>query len=133
MFRRDVCAQPVPCEKINNGIPLSSFIYMECDAIYCKYVPHRTSNTILMITIGRDAMFHHHGVTDKVLSHNSKTFVFMYYTICMSDLLCPGGGESETELVVSSTAQGPAKNTIDKDRVDVLLNDDCMITGNYFY
>ena len=38
------------------------------------------------------------------------------------------GGESETELVVSSTAQGPAKNTIDKDRVDVLLNDDCMIT-----
>ena len=32
------------------------------------------------------------------------------------------GGESETELVVSSTAQGPAKNTIDKDRVDVLLN-----------
>ena len=31
------------------------------------------------------------------------------------------GGESETELVISSTAQGPAKNTIDNDRVDVLL------------
>ena len=34
------------------------------------------------------------------------------------------GGESETELVISSIAQGPAKNTIDKDRVDVLLTDD---------
>ena len=47
-----------------------------------------------------------------------------------TELLAEGseGGESETELVISSTAQGPAKNTIDKDRVDVLLNDDCMIT-----
>ena len=81
MFRRDVCAQPVPREKINHGIPLSSFTYMECNGIYCKYAPHRTSNTILMITIGQDAMFHHYGVTDKVLSHNSKIFVFMYYTM----------------------------------------------------
>ena len=32
-----------------------------------------------MITIGQDAMFHHYGVTDKVLSHNSQIFVFMYY------------------------------------------------------
>ena len=30
------------------------------------------------------------------------------------------GGESETELVVSSTAQGPAKNAI---KIDVLLTD----------
>ena len=37
------------------------------------------------------------------------------------------GGESETELVISSTAQGPAKNTIDKDRVDVLLTDDSRL------
>ena len=46
-----------------------------------NYAPHRTSNTILMITIGQDAMFHYYGVTDKVLSHNSKIFVFMYCTV----------------------------------------------------
>ena len=82
MFRRDVCAQPVPREKINHGIPLSSFTYMECDEIYCKYAPHLTNNTILMITIGQDAIFHHYGVTDKVLFHNSKIFVFnvLHYT-----------------------------------------------------
>ena len=39
------------------------------------------SNPILMTTIGQDAMFHHYGVTDKVLSHNSKIFVFMHYTM----------------------------------------------------
>ena len=40
------------------------------------------------------------------------------------------GGESETELVISSAAQGPSKNTIDKDRVDVLLTDDSGNRGN---
>ena len=40
------------------------------------------------------------------------------------------GGESEAELVISSTAQGPAKNTIDKGRVDVLLTDDSGNRGN---
>ena len=41
------------------------------------------------------------------------------------------GGESETELVISSSAQGPAKNTTDKDRLDVLLTDDSRNRGNY--
>ena len=39
-------------------------------------------------------------------------------------------GESETELVISSTAQGPAIKERDKDRLDVLLTDDSDNRGN---
>ena len=89
MFRRDVCAHPVPREKINHGIPLSSFTYMECNGIYCKYAPHHTSNTILIITIGQDVIFHHYGVTDKALKHypTIQSFLSLCITLCMSDLL----------------------------------------------
>ena len=40
-------------------------------------------------------------------------------------------GESETELVISSTAQGPAIKEHDKDRLDMLLTDDSDNRGNH--
>ena len=76
---------------------------------YCKYAPHRTSNTILMITIGQDVMFHHmnYGVTDKVLYHNSKIFIFLYYTMHVQpplDLDWCG-----QQIAVFATLMGPTK------------------------
>ena len=54
--------------------------------------PIRQVTLFLMTTIGQDAIFHHYGVTDKVLSHNSKTFVFMHYAMHVRPPLMSAGG-----------------------------------------
>ena len=65
-----------------------------------------------MVIIGQDAMFHHYGVTDKVLSHNSKIFVFMYCNMHIRPPLGTGWYCFGVAWPLpSSSASNPLRNT----------------------